>query len=262
MATDRFTGYIRGKGGKYAHRAIMEETIGRPLLPSEEVHHKDRNRRNNSPDNLVLMSRSEHLKRHAHTGEKPDGKPIIFSARTARLILDGKKTQFRVPIALNEEELSGRRRPYVEGNMLYVREPWRESKCYAQEGWDCGHDPKECPIWQKTFMYAADGNPCNPVCKYTPAIYMSPLAARIFLRVTGVRVERLQDIESSDADIGEPDEGCAKFRELWDALNVSKGFGWHLNPWVLVVDFERCAGPFDRRDAALAHFAKGGGAEV
>lgn len=50
--------------GKAAHRVIAEKVIGRPLNTKEIVHHIDCNRRNNTPDNLMIMSQSEHARLH------------------------------------------------------------------------------------------------------------------------------------------------------------------------------------------------------
>ncbi len=51
--------------GRMQHVVVMEELIGRSLLPDECVHHIDENRANNSPENLQLMTRSEHASLHA-----------------------------------------------------------------------------------------------------------------------------------------------------------------------------------------------------
>jgi hypothetical protein len=86
-------------------------------------------------------------------------------------------------------------------------------------------------------------------------------AARIFLRVTDVRAERLQDISVVDVmaeglpcdnEINNPDQSTHDgikawnlayaqhlFRELWDSLNAARGYGWETNPWVWVYEFER-----------------------
>jgi len=55
-----------GLDGKivYIHREVMEQKLGRKLLPGELVHHKDENKRNNDPDNLELTTRSDHGKTH------------------------------------------------------------------------------------------------------------------------------------------------------------------------------------------------------
>ena len=78
-------------------------------------------------------------------------------------------------------------------------------------------------------------------------------AARIFLRVKDVRVERLQDMDK-DAAIAEgiadspagTDSPLLRFTELWDKTirrEDLREFGYHANPWVWVIEFERCEKP-------------------
>ncbi len=54
---------VRGKR-VYEHRSIIEELLNRALLPNEHVHHINRNKLDNSPSNLVVLDRKEHLKLH------------------------------------------------------------------------------------------------------------------------------------------------------------------------------------------------------
>lgn len=58
--------YIKYKG-RHMHRVVVEQTLGRPLQKGEVVHHKDGDKWNNSPDNLEVMTQSEHIKLHLHT---------------------------------------------------------------------------------------------------------------------------------------------------------------------------------------------------
>lgn len=55
--------YTKTKG-RHTHRKVMEKILGRPLRKGEIVHHKDGNKLNNHPDNLELMTQSEHVRRH------------------------------------------------------------------------------------------------------------------------------------------------------------------------------------------------------
>lgn len=81
---------------------------------------------------------------------------------------------------------------------------------------------------------------------WKPSIHMPKEAARIWLKTTGLRMERLQDI----TDDGAEKEGCSDctstamgFFDVWD-LTIKKAdrprYGWEANPWVWVIEFERC----------------------
>lgn len=55
--------------GRHEHRVIAAQKIGRPLRPGEIVHHIDGDRRNNHPDNLAVMTQSEHIALHRAQGD-------------------------------------------------------------------------------------------------------------------------------------------------------------------------------------------------
>ena len=55
--------------GRHTHRVVMEEKLGRSLLSGEIVHHIDGNKRNNHPDNLTVMTQSEHARLHYEQGD-------------------------------------------------------------------------------------------------------------------------------------------------------------------------------------------------
>lgn len=113
---------------------------------------------------------------------------------------------------------------YKIGDILYVRETWCKGKFLGEE---------------ERYYYRADNK--IPHCEWHPSIHMPKEAARIFLRVTGVRVERLQDIDD-DGIVAEGLEIGAFFDELWDST-VKKSdldkYGWNADPWVWVIEFER-----------------------
>lgn len=194
-------------------------------------------------------------------------KPILFNSEMVRAILDGRKTVTRrlikpqpesVVKTLAEETVTplvslarflctngerewieGIKMSYQKGDVFYVRETWgRYSVC---EG------------IMPDIYYKADGNAPDKI-KWIPSIHMPREAARIFLRVTDVRVERLQAMSIDDIrqeGITENKRALFKgtygalleeFMELWDTT-VKKSdrdkYGWAANPWVYVIEFER-----------------------
>jgi hypothetical protein len=134
--------------------------------------------------------------------------------------------------------------PYQPGDILYVRETW----CKGSYG-----DEKE------KYYYKADDN--NFFCTWHPSIHMPKEAARIFLKVTDVRVERLQDITDDGAkaeganwkngkNVGWEEKmrrtAVERFAEIWESTikKTDKHIhGWNANPYVWVVEFERCEKP-------------------
>lgn len=198
-------------------------------------------------------------------------KPILFNTEMVRAILDGRKTctrrlvkpqpksklcytfagsdsntwgypnrtaheiwgeEFKLPNDITEEELSKRwNPPYHTDDILYVRETWKK----APNGYYYYED------WQR--------NDIADVTKWHPSIRMPKEAARIWLKVTDVRVERLQDMTDDDAEA----EGCFDytstalgFFDVWDST-IKKSdldrYGWNANPLVWVIKFERCEKP-------------------
>ena len=193
-------------------------------------------------------------------------KPILFNTEMVRAILDGRKTctrrifkdanEYTVPdmdfynadrrtYAVHNfvdkehtEQLSTAERtcPICTGDILYVRETWKE----APKGYYYYED------WQKDDI--AD------VTKWKPSIHMPKEAARIWLKVTDVRVERLQEITEVQAKAEECNSGLligactarGQFEDLWNSTIKKPDlnrYGWSANPYVWIIEFERCEKP-------------------
>ena len=125
-------------------------------------------------------------------------KGILMNTEMVKAILDGHKTVTRrliKPVALGityEDGSPARKSPYQPGDVLYVRETW--CKFVAEHIID--------GVW---YEYKANATPALEATrkaygyKWRPSIHMPKEAARIFLRVIGVRVERLQEMTWRDA---------------------------------------------------------------
>ena len=191
-------------------------------------------------------------------------KPILFNTEMVRAILDGRKTQTRrivKPQPTNprhnnvgwigwDDGHGYRIKPPCEiGDVLWVRETWQYA--YTYDYYD-----KAIEETGRYVYFADDTMPFNywidtdsgehkDQMPWRPSIHMPREAARIFLRVTDVRVERLQDIDD-DGVVAEGLEIGAQFDELWNRT-VKKSdrakLGWENNPWVWVIEFERCEKP-------------------
>lgn len=200
-------------------------------------------------------------------------KPILFNTDMARGILDGRKTMTRRAIkpqpaahlgcklgicisggkkdigkfGFGEHECGGRiryvRPPCLAGDILYVRETWAEIK-----NADSSHLKY---VYRATDTYPFGVKGYIVKFKWRPSIHMPKEAARIWLKVVDVRVERLQDITPDEA-INEgtkeqfPPLAVDEFREIWNATIKKPDldcYGWEANPWVWVIEFERCEKP-------------------
>ena len=190
-------------------------------------------------------------------------KPIPFNTEMVQAILDWRKTATRLVVkpqfALDAD---GKKHafggvdgnmfiwadkpnikavihpPYQPGDILYVQETW----CLNNFGWHYRAD------WSgdNCSDMGADDKWHSPIC-------MPKEAARLFLRVTDVRVERLQDITLEDivregifdACVGDDFIRCAAyliFENKWDCtIKIADlpRYGWDANPWVWVIEFER-----------------------
>lgn len=234
-------------------------------------------------------------------------KPILFNTEMVRAILDGRKTctrrvikpqpqsglcytyagshkdcigkwtypnrgahklwgeGYKLPENIKDEELSKRwNPPYHTDDILYVRETW-------SEGYEDG-----------TYIYRADDKLTDlPTFKesskliYHPSIHMPKEAARIWLKITSVRVERLQEMKPVDVikegaypdcwdclntygesgsqccygteeQCSQCDEVMMEWEKLWNSTikkSDHDSYGWSANPWVWVIEFERCEKP-------------------
>lgn len=196
-------------------------------------------------------------------------KPILlFNTEMVRAILDGRKTVTRRvvkphPILYGVLEprwnWHGIRAPYEVCDILYVRETW-----YYESHMEDVVTVKPDLLsgrYSDRYVFKADC-PEYPVNVgagqhgWRPSIHMPREAARIFLRVTGVRVERLQDITGEEIvkeglsrellDEAGEDFFKGMFHDLWDSTipkhpNKFKRYPyyWNDNPWVWVIEFER-----------------------
>lgn len=205
-------------------------------------------------------------------------KPILFNTEMVRAIQNGTKTVTRRVLKTDKyipddaefgytaftpkgciscrgtfvdenDELFGEsfiKLPYCKGDILYVRETWCES--LGKKG---------------VYYYRAYSEPrdemkefCRSFNKWRPSIHMPKEAARIFLRVTNIRVERLQDIDGYGVLAEGVDNGssnptmekrwenmqCLAYSEIWNST-IKKSdldkYGWGANPRVTVNEFER-----------------------
>ena len=208
-------------------------------------------------------------------------RPILFNAEMVKAILSGRKTQTRRVI--KPQPSSGVRKSVLvksgvedghgreivcplgqPGDHLWVRETFsllgNEDGCPVDWNDSIVTDKKDAArvykasCWQKPNNYGIWTVPDHEMefdGAWTPSIHMPRWASRINLLITGVRVERLNDISQEDAK----SEGCCygrgggvpdlavspadHFPTLWESIYGIKS--WAANPWVWVIEFERVA---------------------
>ena len=211
-------------------------------------------------------------------------RPIIFNGEMVCAILDGHKTRTRRVVEpqpttydrmhrfnqfikwrdlIDAKDFAALRfmEPYcpygVPGDRLWVRETWfpmQDIKACAAEG-----EPIDVVYkadWDADGISRDEAKDAG-IDRWHSPIFMFRWASRITLEITGVRVERVQDITEDDVIA----EGCglaswgpdpytggpmgpqtAGFAQLWDSINAKRGCGWDVNPWVWVLEFRRLGG--------------------
>ena len=212
-------------------------------------------------------------------------KPILFNTNMVRAILDERKMVTRRPVKPQPQKvyydgqihdddglyviienqsggLEQRVLPYHPGDILYVREAWQYMGAVSADSRIADR-----------YIYKADWSGEKPIA-WRPSIHMPREAARLFLRVTDVRVERLQDMTEADAVAegfeaikcdhpgGYPCTDCMNtgylepamlgFVETWNSTIKPTDcalYGWDTNPWVWVIEFEKIRKEEALRDA-------------
>lgn len=198
-------------------------------------------------------------------------RPILFNTEMVKVILDGRKTCTRRLVKFlagknpqwtgyikdglmlynGKNEPCIRKAPYQPGDILYVRETW--FKDVDRYMYRANYSDRE--------KFYRDSKEIE--MKWKPSIHMPKEAARIWLKVTDVRVERLQDITEAEAIlegainniafIHSPDDeydhihtAREHFIDIWNSTikkgNIDK-YDWDANPFVWVIEFERCEKP-------------------
>lgn len=184
-------------------------------------------------------------------------KPILFNTEMVKAILEGRKTVTRRVVKFKDGKNPGWtgyikdgitlyngtnepcniQAPYQINDVLYVRETWSE--------WTGGYIYK---AWSDPFPQPGEATIMN----WHPSIHMPKEAARIFLKVTDVRVERLQEIDiegirneglsSMAVHAGDMEIALEEWKILWDSTikkDKIEFYGWDANPFVWVIAFEK-----------------------
>lgn len=218
-------------------------------------------------------------------------KPILFNTEMVRAMLEGRKTctrrvvkpqpksnlcytfagggcgtwgypspsaheiwgeEYKLPDDITKDDLEKQWNPPCHtDDILYVRETW----CSAYDGEKYFYLADKLTNREERSLLNYDD------VKWHPSIHMPKEAARIWLKATDVRVERLQEITETQAQA----EGCnsglltgpctarGQFENLWNSTikkpDADK-YGWSANPWVWVIEFGRCgkSGKLSRKE--------------
>lgn len=228
-------------------------------------------------------------------------KPILFNTKMVRAILDGRKDATRriVKGFIPDDAVWGYtaftpkgyiscrgtfadgygekffKLPCEPGDILYVRETWQ---CWRAHRYEATADIRFRAGGDDVRLQFANGNTdsinrldydtflnkwFSDYGEWKPSLFMPKEAARIWLKVTDVRVERLQDVTEDGAKaegaidnrgfIHSPENEYDRiytarehFIKIWNST-IKKSdldrYGWDANPYVFVIEFERCEKP-------------------
>lgn len=180
-------------------------------------------------------------------------RPILFSSAMIRALLAGTKTQTR-RVAKIDDVVHGKPVQWVSvapctTGIMEVRCPYGEpgDHIYARETWAAPHAYDHLPprlIPQDARIHYAATEERGGLL-WRPSIHMPRAASRITLEITGVLVERLQEISRGDAmaegcpfpNMAQGDDPRKWYAELWEQINGPGS--WDANPWVWVLEFRR-----------------------
>jgi len=185
-------------------------------------------------------------------------RPILFSRPMVRAILEGRKTMTRRVVKLR----------YGADVVVTNGQVWKPARVDYAGYVDCPYGQVGDRLWSPWFREDCDyygllgHDGVGPVyvedLEWKPSIRMPRTACHILLEITGVRVERLQDISEDDClaegiaqvvreklpgiqQCGEYDiidvDPVAEYRDLWQSINGPDS--WAANPWVWVIEFKR-----------------------
>jgi len=171
---------------------------------------------------------------------KPREIPMLFSGPMVRAILNNEKDVTRRIVKPQPDGFPTMRHPYRPGDLIWVRE--------TLERYYLPHLLTGEPTRAVAVRHAADKEPLLIdsfdiaawfKTKKLPSIFMPKDVCRLWLRVTDVRAERLQDITQAEIRReGVPSGDIGGFKTLWDTINKKRA-PWASNPWVWRIEFER-----------------------
>ena len=221
-------------------------------------------------------------------------KPILFNTEMVRAILDGRKDATRriVKGFIPDDAVWGYtaftpkgyiscrgtfadgygekffKLPCEPGDILYVRETWQ---CWRAHRYEATADIRFRAGGDDVRLQFANGNTdsidrldydtfvhkwFSHNREWKPSLFMPKVAARIWLKVTDVRVERLQEItidgirneglSSMAVHAGDMEIAMEEWKNLWNSTIKKPDinhYGWDANPWVWIIEFERCVKP-------------------